>query len=483
MAYKYAGINNRPFNAVCHNSYGREVITTNQDVINSENIIEELGKALAIHRQNEIEIDYLQKYFSGDQPILYRTKVTRPEIDNKFVVNLAYELVMRKVAETCAEPIQYILRGVEESKGEEITELNRIMDSEDKQEDDIEICMWRSICGTAYRFVGNDNSKGALLDESVFSLSAEDPRYNFVCYYSNKKPAFSCSMSKDKNDNTQYLLFTNSEWFISDGKDILSRGLNGNGAIPLIEYPNNVWRLSDIEITIGITDAINVLQTNRIDGVEAFVNSWVKFVNCEVDRESFLNMRNEGALVVKSNNGENKADVDVMTSELNQSEGQVVFEDLFERFLSIQGLANRQGNTGGDTQGAVNLRNGHFDSQLRASINEPILKKSERQMLRIVLNRLRIEKNFSLLPSDIEIHINHNKLDNMLVKAEVLEILLRCGIEFKRAIKAVDLFSDPEQVSQESFERMNFIYPTEGTQNAESIENKVEEDIVVTKTE
>lgn len=486
MAYRYSTKNYRTFGAVCDNNFGRTVIKTNKQNIDRSNILEELGKALAKHTQNSYEIDYLARYFSGDQPILYRKKVTRPEIDNKFVVNLAYELVMRKVAETCAEPIQYILRGIDNSKGDEITELNLMMDSEDKQEDDIEICMWRSICGTAYRFVGNDNGTGSLLDESVFSLSSEDPRFNFVCYFNNNKPAFSCSISKDEDNKTTYLLFTNKEWFITDGRDILESGINGNGAIPLIEYPNNVWRLSDIEITIGITDAINTLQANRVDGIEAFVNSWVKFVNCEVDRDSFLSMRQEGALVVKSNNGENKADVDVMTSELNQSQGQVVFEDLFERFLSIQGLANRQGNTGGDTQGAVNLRNGHYDSQLRSAINEPILKKSERAMLKIVLNRLRIEKGFTLMPSDVEIHINHNKMDNMLVKAEVLEILLRCGIQFKRAIKAVDLFSDPEQVAQESQERMEYIYPSEAPEtNADNgnvaNESVVEEDINVIK--
>lgn len=156
-----------------------------------------------------------------------------------------------------------------------------------------------------------------------------------------------------------------------------------------------------------------------------------------------------------------KADVDVMTSELNQTEGQVVFTDLFERFLSIQGLANRQGNTGGDTGSAVELRNGHYDAGLRTAINEPILKKSERMALRLILNRLRINKGFTLMPSDVEIHINHNKLDNMLVKAEVLEILLRCGINYKRAVKTIDMFSDPEQVTLESAKRMEMLFPEE----------------------
>lgn len=236
----------------------------------------------------------------------------------------------------------------------------------------------------------------------------------FVVYYSNGRPAFSCQIGEDENGANIYYVFTDNEWFDIRNDKIYASGINGNRAIPVIEYPNNARRLSDIEMTIAITDAINVLTSDRINGVEQFVSAWVKFVNCEIDIDTFRKMRQEGALVVKSNNGsDNKADVDVMTSELNQTEGQVVFTDLFERFLSIQGLANRQGNTGGDTGSAVELRNGHYDAGLRTAINEPILKKSERMALRLILNRLRINKGFTLMPSDVEIHINHNKLDNM----------------------------------------------------------------------
>lgn len=466
MAYKYFGKNIRPFTAVCDCDFGRKIIKTNKSQINASNIVEELNKALAIHNQNAIEINYLDRYYSGDQPILYRKKVNRPEVNNKLVVNLAYELVERKVADICAEPIQYVLRGTDEKKSEEITELNVTMDSESKQEVDIEICRWRSICGTAYRFIGNDDGNGDLLDESDFSLSSEDPRYTFVVYYSNNKPAFSCQIREGENNETIYFCYTSNEWFdIRDGK-ILESGINGNRAVPVIEYPNNARRLSDIEITILITDGINKLQSDRINGVEQFVSAWIKFINCEIDKETFREMRQEGALVVKSNNGaENKADVDVMTNELNQTEGQVVFDDLFERFLSIQGLANRSNNnSGGDTGNAVNLRNGHYDAGLRTAINEPILKKSERMSLRIILNRLRINKGFTLMPSDIVIHINHNKLDNLLTKSEALKMLLEAGVDYKRAIKTVDLFSDSEAVALESKARMEYLYPTSAEQ-------------------
>ena len=479
MAYKYFGKNIRPFTAVCDCNFGRKIIKTNKSQINASNIVEELNKALAIHNQNAIEINYLDRYYSGDQPILYRKKVNRPEVNNKLVVNLAYELVERKVADICAEPIQYVLRGTDEKKSYEITQLNVTMDSESKQEVDIEICRWRSICGTAYRFIGNDEGNGDLLDESDFSLSSEDPRYTFVVYYSNNKPAFSCQIREGENNETIYFCYTANEWFdIRDGK-IFNQGINGNRAVPVIEYPNNARRLSDIEITILITDGINKLQSDRINGVEQFVSAWIKFINCEIDKETFREMRQEGALVVKSNNGaENKADVDVMTNELNQTEGQVVFDDLFERFLSIQGLANRSNNnSGGDTGNAVSLRNGHYDAGLRTAINEPILKKSERMSLRIILNRLRINKGFTLMPSDIVIHINHNKLDNLLTKSEALKMLLEAGVDYKRAIKTVDLFSDSEAVALESKARMEYLYPTSAEQPQQN-NNPINKEVV-----
>ena len=479
MAYRYVGKNTRPFSAITHNNYGRTIIYTNQNRIDESNIVQELDKALVFHTQNATEIEYLDRYYRGDQPILYRKKVNRPEVNNKVLVNLAYELVERKVAGICAEPIQYVLRGTDDVKSEEITKLNAIMDSEDKQECDIEICRWRSICGTAYRFVGNDNNNGRLLDESDFSLSCENPIYTFVAYFSNGKPAFSCQIRENEDGKRVYYCFTDYQYFIISGGVITESGINGNGAIPVIEYPNNSRRLSDIEITISITDSLNVLSSDRINGIEQFVSAWIKFVNCEIDKETFNAMRQEGALVVKSNNGtDNKADVDVMTTELNQTQSQVAFDDLFNKFLEIQGLANREGNSGGDTGNAVSLRNGYHESGLREAIDEPIIKKSERMSLRIILNRLHIKRGFTLMPSDVEIHINRDKLNNIMTKAEALAILLNSGIYYKRAIKTVGLFNDSERVAEESKERMEFLYPTTETQNQEEVNKVVETEVI-----
>ena len=477
MAYRYVGKNTRPFSAITQNNYGRTIIYTNQNRIDESNIVKELNNALSIHQQNATEIDYLDRYYRGDQPILYRKKEVRPEVNNKVVENIALFIVETKTSEMVGEPIQFVLRGTDENKSRQIAELNTIMESEDKAFYDIELCRWRSICGTAYRFIGtNETSNEPLLDESDFFISVEDPRNTFVVYHNNGRPAFSCQIRKTTEGNNLYFCYTKGEWFEIVGGEIANRGVNGNFAIPVIEYPNNERRLSDIELSITLTDEINKMSSDRANGIEQFVASWVKFINVDVDLETFRSLRSEGALVVKSNNGaENKADVDIMSQELNQTESQVAVNDLFEKLLIIHGLADRQTNTGGDTGSAVTLRNGFYSMEKRSELAEPIFKRAERNTLRIILNRLRINKQFTLVPSDVEIKISRTKSDNMQMKAQVLQMLLQSGVKYERALKTIGLFADPEQVALESRKRMEMLYPEEiqQTETNNIVETKV----------
>ena len=83
----------------------------------------------------------------------------------------------------------------------------------------------------------------------------------------------------------------------------------------------------------------------------------------------------------------------------------------------------------------------------------------KRPLVRILLHILKVEKQFTLMPSDIEIKITRSKRDNMLTKAQTMQLLMQSGIEPTRAIKTVGLFSDPEQVAKESQERLAVVYP------------------------
>ena len=456
--FNYIGNNRKSFEDLMHKEFGRRVIYTDKEFIDETNILEELGKALGHHSINQMAIEYLDNYYLGDQPILYRSKTVRPEINNRVVENHAYELVESKVADLYGEPVQYVLKGIEdENKSEQLMQLNNYLESEDKAQIDIEKGRWQSICGTGYIFVGKDNRMPKDYDEAPFYLKCEHPYDTFVCYYSDDNtPAFSCQIRSDEQGD-YYFIYTNAEWFkIRSGGTygIEDKGVNGNFMIPVIEYPNNERRLSDIEVSITLTDAMNKMQSDRMNGVEQFVQAFMKFKNCEIDKDTFLEMCGLGAIQINTTASGNDADVELMTAQLDQQQTQTAKDDLYENFLIIQGKPSRQEASGGDTGQAVALRNGYYDEDKRAELRVPMFKKSERMLLRVVLNKLRVVRDFDLKIHEIEIKPKRSKLENMMVKAQVLQILHSVGVDDAIALKTINLFSDVQETIAMSTERM-----------------------------
>lgn len=470
--------NIRPFSATVRNyGYGRLVMYTDVEQITDNNIVEELQSALNYHNVNVECIKYLDRYYRGDQPILYREKKVRPEINNKVVENHALEIVDSKVADLYGEPIQYVLADTEdESKAEQMEKLNKYMKSEDKAALDIERGRWASICGTSYYFVGKQNKMPMQFDEAPFYISCENPTKTFVVYYSDDcTPAFSVQIRKnDKGD--LYNVYTATRFYrIQNGKILFAEN-NGNDMIPVIEYPNNERRLSDIEITIGLTDAINNMQSDRLNAIDQFVQAFILFKNSKIDAETFKKLRVEGVLSIKDTADNRSADAKMMTSELSQDGTQTSKDDLYNSLLTIQGMPSRQEASGGDTGQAVALRNGYYAEEKRAELRIPIFTRAERMMLRVVLNKLRVKEQFDLRISDIDIRPNRSKLENMMVKAQVLQILHGIGIDDASAIKTINLFSDAQDVIMKSKEKMDehfdsIVNKSETTENIDVVED------------
>lgn len=466
--------NSKPFHEVCHGVYGRKMIISNRTKIETaKQAIEELEKALLIHNQNRREMDYLYHYVSGDQPVLYRVKDVRPEINNKIVENHALEINRFMMAQNYGEPIQYTSVNDDEAISKEIDKLNQFMKTRSKDYHDIVLGDFQSTCGTAYRETWSCRKKDVDEGEPMFDLESPDPRSNFIIYSSAKgHPALmSVSIREDEKGKTVYYCTTRSYvYYIRDGECVDAKSsANGHGRILLIEFPNNPRRLSDIEIAITLLDAINEVQSNRLDGVAQFVQAFIKFVNCEIDEKTYLKMCRIGALNVKTVNPSMPADVSTVSSELNQEQTQTLKDDLYKNMLIIEGMPSREQNTGGDTGQAVYLRNGWDFAEQRAKIDEPVTKRSEREFLKVVLNILKTKQQISskLTIADIDIKITRNKTDNMLVKAQALQYLLQRGIHPKIAIQTCDLWGDPEKVYTQSKEYLDVLYKTASEKQAE----------------
>ena len=59
---------------------GRQMITTAEETITADNVIDVVKEAMRIHEKNASDIDYLWNYYKGDQPVYDRERELRPEL-------------------------------------------------------------------------------------------------------------------------------------------------------------------------------------------------------------------------------------------------------------------------------------------------------------------------------------------------------------------------------------------------------------------
>ena len=430
--------------------FGRIPIMLDYEVIDKSNVLEALGKCIAIHNKNSADIDYLWEYYRGNQPILQRTKTVRPEINNQVVVNVANEIVSFKVGYQVGEPIQYVSRVTDEKVMESVMTLNEFMFSEDKAAQDQEIVEWQTIGGTAFRMVLPDETGEE--DESPFEMYTLDPRCTFVAYSTGlgNKPILAGTKYK-KNGEDEWALYTDNLFFVIQNDEILVAEPHAYWMIPIFEYPANHARLGAFEIVLPLLNSLNNIASNRMDGVEQEIQAFIKFINCDIDEKQFKALKEMGAIKVKSVQGQN-ADVDIVKTELNQDQTQTLVNDVYQHILTICGMPNRNGGTStSDTGSAVIFRDGWETAESRAKDFEHTFKRSEKKMLKMVLRIIRELASVELKLSDIDMKFTRRNYENIQSKSQVLTSMLsNPKIHPKLAFEHCGMFSDAESAYKES---------------------------------
>ena len=452
---------------------GRRTIKTSVTEITRDNVIEVLEKALSVHALNRSEIDYLWKYYRGDQPIRWREKDVRPEICNKIIENRANEIVSFKVGYLCGEPIQYVSRSGGEDIVNQINTLNEYMFAEDKASQDQELVEWQMICGTAFRLVLPDEPCEE--DEAPFELYTLDPRDTFVVYSNEvgNKPVMAVKYSKDDNKITHYSIYTENRYFLVNDGLLVEERPHALDMIPIIEYPANNARLGAFEIVLPLLDAINNVESNRMDGMEQFIQAFWKFVGCNIDMAKFNEFKREGAIMVPPSENGGNVDVDLIVKELNQTQAQTFKEDLYSAVLTICGMPNRNGGSStSDTGSAVLLRDGWSDAEARAKDSENVFKRSEKKMLKLVLRICRDIGGLTLRLSDIDMKFTRRNYEAIQSKSQVLiSMLQEPKIHPQLAFQHSGMFSDAE-----SAYTMSMAYYEEQQKKAEELTQKMAPD-------
>lgn len=471
--------------------FGRRVIYTDTDNITSENILEVLGKALKVHLLNVSEIEYLLKYYRGNQPILERTKEYNTEICNQIVENRANEIVAFKVGYLMGEPVQYVARKGEEAV-DDINLLNDYVFSEDKASKDRELAEWWHVCGTSYRMcLPNPNADE---DEAPFTIYTMDPRNTFVVYWSGlgHKPVMGVNYVKQENGDVIFTCYTKNGIYscyasapgvagIMAPTQIRAEINHIYGDIPIVEYPANSSRLGAFEIVLPLLDMINNLASNRMDGVEQFIQAILCLKGTDLTDDEFEKVKEYGGLSLPAD-----GDAKYLTSQLDQSQTQTLVSNEYNTVLTICGMPNRNGGTSTSDNGvAVIYRDGWQAAEARAKDSEGVFKLSEKKFLKILLEIMNTYRGTNLRVSQIDIRFTRRNYEDILSKSQVLTTMLaNPKIHPILAFEHCGMFVDPERAYSISDEYYKAV-KAEEAKRLKSFANSQhsEEDIVVEEAE
>jgi SPP1 family phage portal protein len=230
-------------------------------------------------------------------------------------------------------------------------------------------------------------------------------------------------------------------------KKVVSKEKNGLNAIPIMEYPANNARLSVIEIVIDLLDAINDIDSNRLDGIEQFIQSLLVVYNADIEGEDGNSIREKGLIQLKSV-GDNKGDIKILSEQLDQSQTQTLKNDILQRIREIVGLPSQGDGTTGDSSnnGAMLLKGGWENAETRARESEVMFKRSEIPFLKLLFQILSEKTDIKLEVPDVDIRFTRRNYENIQVKSQVLTTMLSNDkIHPKLAFEGCGMFIDPEE--------------------------------------
>ena len=435
-------------NTVAKTMFGRRKIFASVDSVTPQNVSDVVEKAYITHLLNRGEIEYLWRYYKGDQPSLYRLRELRPEMSKQIVENRASEIVSFKVGHLVGKPISYVASAEGDDVSDSVARLNDAMRRIGKHTKDKGLVEWCVIGGLGYRYVTQNNDKRI---KSPFNLYTLDPRNTFVIRRNDYTEEVIAAVNyvTDEQGNVTFTIFTPDRVYtLLKGSGKATYTVNAFGAIPIIEYQNNNARQGCFEIVLTLLDAISEFDAMRNEAVETFVQSLLVLYNCQVeDGTTADTIRQAGMILLKSMNGE-KADIKNLSEQLDQSQNQTLKDDMYQSVLQIVGVPSQSnGNTGDSSNnGAVILRNGWQGAETRAEAFEAMFQQPENEMLRVVSILCNGLSDFSFDPADVDVKFTRRNYENILSKSQTLVTMLaQDKIHPKSAYEASGLFVDTEE--------------------------------------
>lgn len=462
---------------------GRRVIWTDEKEITAENVVSVIENAWSDFSANRMDCDFLLNYDRGNQPI-QREKTYRSDIDIQTIDNVANEITTFKVGFHFGNEITLGQRGTHDAGADNAKEqdaialLNECYSAENAKAKNVELGNFVEITGIGFTLhdINTEYEDG----DSYFKYIVVDPRFAFVVKSTalvDHRVVLGVTFREDRMGNIYFTAFSKDRRYevygskvqngeerqgYTFGQSERSGDINPLGIIPLIEWERSYDRTGAWERQISDLDSLNIAESDLACLLDQNVQSiWhandVEFAKDE-NGEAVTPKSNDWVMTYTTRDGKTP----FITPLAVPGDYSGILTNISTKRSTILQKCNvpmRNDTSGGSTGVAMSDATGWSQAEVEASKQQAIMEGCKMDEVRVALACI---KSNPYTPSDspllklkyrdVQPSVKRQKNYEMVSKVNAFSVMVSHGINGLHAIRAINLFEDPQQVWEDSRE-------------------------------
>lgn len=418
-------------------------------VSDSTEITPQLACCLArLHKsRTHARYDKLEKYYEDEHDILFREKRS-VLANNKLVCNHASYITNTAVGYFAGNPVKY--------SGDNIEPLTDLLRYADSAVQDTDLALKASIYGVAYEFIYLDRNGKP-------KLCAPHPKQAFVIYDDTveQRPRAGVYYYELRDsvtgehkgysfylcDERSFLRFTANTSFVVDSR--VEETPHVLGGVPFIEIYNNSVCKGDFEPVISLIDAYNILQSDRLNDKEQFVEAilLIKGFTLGDDNaersETYKAIRDNGLLEVDADGS-----AQWLTRQFDENSVEVLrrsVEQDIHKFANVPCMTDSS--FGGNVSG-VAIRYKLLGFETITKIKERYFREGINERLRLFCNYLSLTGGGNIDSTQVNVQFTRALPVNELEKAELVAAL-RDSVPLETLLAQLPFIDDPVAAAEQ----------------------------------
>lgn len=351
-----------------------------------------LNYCIQEHKKTLDRLETLSNTYDGEHEILNRTKENENAPNNKIVVNHAKYVVDMNVGFMVGNPIAYA-----SSNEEDISSITDEYDRMDIVSHDTEMEKDLSVFGIGYEIIYLRRADSGV----ELSIKCIDPRGVFLVTDDtiDKNPLFAVHYQPVftlQGGLSHYVVkYYGDDRIITyhmieeDGQgsfELVQALPHYFGRVPIIEYRNNEERQGDFEQAMSLINAYNILQSDRLNDKEAFIDAILFIQGFILNEGDGAKLLEEGILQAPGNKQDTMASY--LTKELNETGVTLLRDSILDDIHKITYVPNMNDeNFAGNVSGEA-MKYKLFGLLQLMAVKSRYMTKGLRQRLEIVANYL-----------------------------------------------------------------------------------------------